>query len=92
MEVYGCSCGDYVVPPTVDEPGVRERGEGIQGRDRVADATYNQLQWPEPLLLAFEQEPQDEELHALGCLRQMVGLVRHSHGYPARPTRASYRR
>lgn len=84
MEVHGCSCRDDVVSPAVDESGVAERGESIQGRDRVADAMDDRLERPEPLLLAPEQEPQDEALDALGCLRQIVGAVGHrrypSHG------------
>lgn len=77
MEVHGSACRDDVVPPAVDEPGVAERGEGIQSRDRVADAMDDRLERPEPLLIAAEQEPQDEALDALGCLWQMVGLVGH---------------
>jgi hypothetical protein len=77
VEVHGWAGGDDVVPPAVDEPGVAERGESIQGRDRVADAMDDQLERPHPLLLAPEQEPQDETLNALGCLGQIVGLIEH---------------
>jgi hypothetical protein len=56
------------VPPAVDETGVGERDEGVQGCDRVADVMHDRLERPEPLLLTSEQEPQDEALYALRCL------------------------
>ncbi len=68
------------MPPAVDEPGVGERDESVQGGDRVADVMDDRLEWPESLLLTCEQEPQDEALYTLGRLRQMMGLVGHRSG------------
>jgi hypothetical protein len=72
------------VPPSMDEPGIAERGESIQGRDRVADAMHDCLERPEPLLLTPEQESQDEALDALGGLWQVVDAGRRRRNGRAR--------